>query len=308
MKNDLDHLPDRKQRELAAVVDVLHQEFDAWSKTVKPRNGKAEGGEILKIILFGSYARGTWVDEPHTMKGYKSDYDILVIVNKDYVVNAPGVWAKAEDRFLHDEFFQTPVQIITHTLKEVNERLGKGQYFFSDIAKEGIALYELKGHKLREPKPLTPHEAYEAAKEYFEEKMESAEQFSHFAKDAIARGWNKKAAFFLHQMTENLYDCFLLVHTNYAPATHDLRTLHSMSESRSEELRDIWPEDTKHARRSFQLLRRAYVEARYSKHFRITEEELSWLHKRIAILMAAILTSIKDKLQNLPFNSQPRSL
>ena len=152
MKSDLNHLPDRKQRELTAVVDVLRQEFDAWSKTVKPRNGKAEGGEILKIILFGSYARGTWVDEPHTMKGYKSDYDILVIVNKDYVIKASDLWTKAEDRFLHDEFFQTPVQVITHTLGEVNAFLGKGQYFFTDIAKEGIAprwcveLFDIREH------------------------------------------------------------------------------------------------------------------------------------------------------------------
>jgi predicted nucleotidyltransferase len=38
-------------------------------------------GRILKIILYGSYARGGWVDEPHTAKGYQSDFDLLIIVS-----------------------------------------------------------------------------------------------------------------------------------------------------------------------------------------------------------------------------------
>ena len=62
MRTDLDHLPERKQRELERIVEILHEEFEdalvlgaaEWKKR----------GRILKIILFGSHARGTWVDEP----------------------------------------------------------------------------------------------------------------------------------------------------------------------------------------------------------------------------------------------------
>ncbi|NRQ17706.1 hypothetical protein BHMPCIPO_04969 [Ensifer sesbaniae] len=79
MRTSLEHLPEKKQRELARVVEIVHEEFadalEGGSADFKKR------GRILKIILFGSYARGTFVDEPHTMKGYRSDYDILVIVN-----------------------------------------------------------------------------------------------------------------------------------------------------------------------------------------------------------------------------------
>ena len=64
MRNDLDHLPADKQRELARVVQIIFEEFEdglalatqAWRKK----------GRIQKIILYGSYARGGWVDEPHT--------------------------------------------------------------------------------------------------------------------------------------------------------------------------------------------------------------------------------------------------
>lgn len=79
MKSSLDHIPHRKQRELARVLEILHEEFeDALNEGTADFKKR---GRILKIILFGSYARGTFVDEPHTMKGYRSDFDLLVIVN-----------------------------------------------------------------------------------------------------------------------------------------------------------------------------------------------------------------------------------
>ena len=43
--------------------------------------------KIAMIILFGSYARGDWVQEdyePGTMgKGYQSDFDILLVLKKN---------------------------------------------------------------------------------------------------------------------------------------------------------------------------------------------------------------------------------
>ncbi|MGK9055281.1 nucleotidyltransferase, partial [Neorhizobium petrolearium] len=64
MKSSLDHIPPRKQRELERVLQILHEEFEDALK-----GGAAEfkkRGRILKIILFGSYAKGGWVDEPFT--------------------------------------------------------------------------------------------------------------------------------------------------------------------------------------------------------------------------------------------------
>jgi hypothetical protein len=45
--------------------------------------------------------------------------------------------------------------LFVETLHEVNDKLAQGYYFFTDIKKEGIALYELKGHTLAEPKNLS---------------------------------------------------------------------------------------------------------------------------------------------------------
>lgn len=302
MKKDLDHLPLRKQDELRIVVDVLFEEFETWSQTIKPRGGKATGGRIVKIILFGSFARGGWVEDRLT--GYRSDFDVLVVVNKDYLVEANEIWSKAEDRFFREKRVKTPVQIIVHTLGEVNDFLGRGQYFFSDIVKEGIELYNLPGHRFREPKPLTPEVAYDVAKEHYEEWMEAADEFLFFFETGMQKKFYKRAAFQLHQATESLYICQLLVTTNYRPNTHNLKHLRSLTEGREERLRGIWPSDTKPARRRFDLLKRAYVEARYSKHYKITEEELTWLVERAQTLRATVEAACKERISALEAASQ----
>ena len=56
----LAHLPDRKRRELERVAAILFDEFDDALKTKLSMKGKR--GRILKLILFGSYARGDWVE------------------------------------------------------------------------------------------------------------------------------------------------------------------------------------------------------------------------------------------------------
>ena len=79
MKSDLDHLPETKRRELEHIKTVLMREFEeAIAGGTQPwrRNGK-----ILKIILFGSFSRNDWVDEPEN--GYQSDWDLLVIVSHE---------------------------------------------------------------------------------------------------------------------------------------------------------------------------------------------------------------------------------
>ena len=79
MKTDLDHLPERKRRDLERIVEILFAEFED-ATAISTQNWKKQG-RILKVILYGSYARGDWVADP--VGGYYSDYDILVVVNHE---------------------------------------------------------------------------------------------------------------------------------------------------------------------------------------------------------------------------------
>lgn len=46
----------------------------------------------------------------------------------------------------------------------MNQALKRGEYFWVDIARDGIVLYELPCHPLAIPVPLTPADAYQMAR------------------------------------------------------------------------------------------------------------------------------------------------
>jgi predicted nucleotidyltransferase/HEPN domain-containing protein len=301
MRTDLDHLPPAKQRELDRVVQILFEEFG--EATALATQEWKKKGRILKIILYGSYARGGWVDEPHTAKGYQSDFDILVIVNDQRLTDRVEYWVKAEERLNRElaitKTLKTPVNFIVHTSHEVNDGLAHGRYFFMDVAKDGIAIYQSDGSELHEPKPKTPAQALAMAKEYFEEWFPSAMQRYEGAKFQIGKGHLKPAAFDLHQSTEYLYHCALLVCTFYTPHVHNLAFLRTQAERLDRRLVHVWPMDTRQERAMFEKLKDAYVKARYSKHYRIDADELAWLGERVEELGRVVHTLCSDRLAEL---------
>nr|WP_315382422.1 HEPN domain-containing protein [uncultured Sphingomonas sp.] len=301
MRTSLDHLPPAKQRELERVVQILFEEFgDAIAIATSDWKKQAR---ILKVILYGSYARGGWIDEPHTAKGYQSDFDLLVIVNSDKLTDRVEFWATAEDRLNRElaitKTLRTPVNFIVHTLQEVNDGLAHGRYFFMDVARDAIALYESDPSELHQPKPKTPSQALAMAREYYGEWMPSAQDFFDGCKDAVARGKLKKAAFDLHQATERLYHCVLLVCTFYTPHVHNLGFLRTQAERIDPRLVDAWPRDQRIDRSRFEKLKEAYVKARYSKHYRISAEELAWLSERVEVLGQAVQVICEERIAAL---------
>jgi predicted nucleotidyltransferase/HEPN domain-containing protein len=288
MRTGLDHLPRGKQRELAHVVRVLFEEFEA--QTARATQGWKKRGRILKVILYGSYARGGWVDDPKG--GYKSDYDILVVVNDARLTDPIEYWATADDRLMRDvtinRALSAPVNFIVHDLADVNDQLSHGRPFFADIAEQGIALYEAEGFELATPRVLPPEEAKAEARKHFERWFESAGMFLDTARFTQSKGGKNEAAFILHQAAERLYHCVLLVLTLYSPKSHKLNFLRSRAEEVAPELIDAWPRGDRAGRRSFELLREAYVNARYSPQYSISEEQLAWLGERIAVLQELV--------------------
>jgi uncharacterized protein len=296
MRTDLDHLPPAKQRELARVVQILLAEFDeVTARATQPwrRNGK-----IYKIILFGSFARDDWVDEPEN--GYQSDFDLLIVVSHRDLTEIGDYWYVAEDKILRDQTITRPVNIIVHSIDEVNQALKRGEYFWVDILRDGIALYELANHPLTTPKPLTSADAHRMAQEYFDRWLPSVDAFVRGAGYAMRDGDLNKAAFDLHQATERLYISFLLVSTLYFPRSHNIKFLRSLAEAKDVRLIDAWPRTTKLERRCFELLKRAYVEARYSASYSISRENLDALTggvRRLRDLVEAVAIENLEKLQ-----------
>ena len=159
MKRPLRKLPAGKRRELDHAVSILRETF---AETVSTRKApRLRDGKILKIILFGSYARGDWVEDP--VGRYFSDYDILVVVDHEDLTDIPEFWADTEARLLADltegRVLRTQISPIYHSLDDVNEKLRLGRYFFMDMLRDGILLYDEPGHPFVEPKQLSSGEA-----------------------------------------------------------------------------------------------------------------------------------------------------
>jgi uncharacterized protein len=281
MHDDLSHLPAKQQDELQRAVRILMEEFE--KATALGNQGWKRGGKILKVILFGSYARSDWVDDPKS--GYQSDFDLLIIVSHEKLTDVSEYWYVAEDRILRDEAIGRQVNIIVHDLDDVNQALKRGEYFWADIVRDGIVLYELPNHPLAAPVPLTQAEALRMAERYFEKYAKSATNWLKMAQLSMQEGpdrdWLNKAAFNLHQAAETAYACFLLTTTFYFPKSHNIKFLRSLAEDKEPRLIEAWPRATKIDRRRFELLKRAYVEARYSPNYTISIEDLDALYASV---------------------------
>jgi predicted nucleotidyltransferase/HEPN domain-containing protein len=299
MRNELDQLPAAKRRELSFVIAAIRGGFDfAVARRTMP---SLRGGKLLKIILFGSYARGDWVEDP--VGRYFSDFDLLVVVDREELTDVPEFWAKTEEHLLQElatgEVLRTPVSLIYHSLEDVNEKLRLGRYFFMDIVRDGIVLFEEDGHPFAEPQPLSGGQALTETQDYYQEWFQSAAGFLDTASYAIHQARPKEAAFQLHQAAERFYHCLFLVRTLYSPKTHNLNHLRQLAEAVEPRLKEVWPRETKFERRCYELLREAYVKARYSREYRITDEQLAWLFERVELLRAIVREVCEARIANL---------
>jgi hypothetical protein len=95
---------------------------------------------------------------------------------------------------------------------------------------------------------------------------------------------------------ERFYHCTLLVLTLYSPKSHKLNFLRSHAEEVTPELIAVWPRDDRMARRCYELLRQAYVNARYSPHYMISEEELRYAAGRVAELQRLVEEVCRKRL------------
>lgn len=268
MKTRPKHLPPQKLHTLDEIVAAIRQRHD-----------------VEMIILFGSHARGDWVEdeyeEDHITYEYRSDFDILIVTAE-----------KSDERDVaYDSDLKhqlepggrgSRVNYIVHTIHHVNQMLAERRFFFMDILEEGYLLYDSKRYKLaRPPKALPADVMLQHARDYFEEWMDSADGFLKMARKAMAESEWKIAAFLLHQATERYITCLLLVHTGYRPKEHDMEKLIRQAAGFDPRYQTVFPQQSASDKRLFDLLRRAYVDARYSKNYRITEAELHAISMQI---------------------------
>jgi len=278
-------LPDDKQREIKHLASLICEHYTPTT-----------------IILFGSYARGNWVEEKFEedvpFHRYQSDYDVLVLIDDRRINNQRQLEENLEDLLNESDQIATPVSILVHDLDFINAQLAKSQYFFSDIKKEGILLYG-QDLLLKKAKKMSPVQRSQLAEEDFKFWFDKAIDFYDGFEFYLEKGSLNIAAFSLHQTAEKLYTTMLLVYTRYKPNSHDLRKLRKMANACDERFSDVFLLNNQEKKRLFNLLRAAYVDARYKKTYVITQDELAELQKEVNKLRRLTDVLCHEKIASL---------
>ena len=276
MKTSINYLPEQKRDELRRIVKCVLE--------VLP------GCEM--IILYGSYARNTYVDYDQRIEYgirtcFMSDYDILVVTNTRFQRHVIShILSKATDNYYKgmNRNESTTVQFIDESIDDLNKAIDKNRYFYTDIKREGIMLYNSGRYKLARRRKQNYREIKELAEEYYNERFERGNEFLLGAIFYNEQGLHKMASFNLHQACENYYNSIILTFTLYSPKEHSLIKLSARAKTHSLESSKAFPRNTEEEKRLFDLLQDAYVQARKSIHFRITQEDIEALIPKVELL------------------------
>jgi len=191
MKTSLEHLPERKREQVAAIAALLSAE-----------------APVEMVILFGSHARGDWVEDPEN--AYFRDFDLLAVTATEALARSPSLWTDMARR-ARALAGRTPVTLIAHDIKEINHALRLGQYFFIDILREGVIVHDSRRYSLASPKALTPADRLQLGLVNFRYWYPSATELWRTAGHAAGRGLGAQAAFLLHQAVERYFGAAYLV-------------------------------------------------------------------------------------------------
>lgn len=282
MHTDLSDLPDHKRQELASIVQLIRAK-----------------AEVELIILFGSYARGEWVEDRYVKDGityeYRSDFDLMVVLDCERESAHGRKWNKIREAIRGEPAIKTPVSLITEDVRHVNRELERGQYFYTDVKREGRLLYDSGRWELAETRKLDPAQRAEIAQGHFDRWFERAASALKSAQ--LIRGHDPHdAAFMLHQATERFLFAVILVHTDYKPKTHSIDALHQQVRGLDARFVHLFPQATDFERRAFDRLKRAYTEARFEPDYEITAEELDWLTGQVEELQRQTEVACREKI------------
>ncbi|MCU0686692.1 MAG: HEPN domain-containing protein [Polyangiaceae bacterium] len=264
MKTSFDHLPDDKRAKLAAIAALFREALP-----------------LGLLVLFGSHARGDWVVDEDT--GYQSDFDLLAVVHDPARAEDLVFWRELEARF-REIAAPTPLTLIVHDVRFVNREIRMGQYFFADVVNEGVALHDGRHFALARPKALNQEERLALGEQNFAYWFESAGDFVRGARYYAGLGRLNPAAFSLHQAAERYYHAAALVITGYKEKSHDLEALGKSAAAQHPSLAGALPRAEPEDERLFLLLKKAYIDARYSRSYRVTLDELAAMQIRVLAL------------------------
>jgi uncharacterized protein len=242
----------------------------------------------VKIICYG-YRTSTMDDwscffdgDTHN-KRITPTYDFLIITND-------------EEKRAHYEIIEIAEQqafpmgcdttIIVQQLNEANKALENGSRFISTVYRKGLMLYNGNGLPLSTPpQELDIPVLKKLVEDSWNRRFGLSRRFLKTANYCFDNGWNEQTIFDLHQSVEHACVAIIRAYTGFRPTTHNLSRLLDLICNFSQELVTLFPRQTKEETNLFNILNRAYSEARYNEKYTVTTEIAKLLIGRVTTLL-----------------------
>lgn len=274
MRNFINHLNIYKQEEIKAISDII---LNLWANYLKSE----------MIIVFWDYIKNddyfiNVVKEWDQVVNYLEIIDILIITRRPSQEKNLKLSRKILTQIKNCKKISANVNILVEDIFSFNEWISEWRYFYLDILQNWILLFDSWKCKLKNWKNISLEELKEIKKSDFEAWFEISWEFYLDYKNAFERKSFRMAIFYLHQTAESLITCYLLVKDWYKPKTHDLEILYSKIKSLSEKFNKFF--DLEIEEYYFNLLKWAYIDARYKKSYKVDMEELIFLENKVVFL------------------------
>jgi HEPN domain-containing protein len=250
--------------------------------------------KIAFIILFGPFACGDVTAN--------SNYNFLILTKDKKYANrnkanrlrkriSDAINNKTKDK---THRFHLTIEPVDYANSWTNPK----RYFFADIKRDGILLYDSGEFELlRLPELEINSEArIKSATINYCHLLDKANDFMKYFQFGIDNGNLKGVAFNLHQAAETLFNCTILVFNGYEPRTHDLLELNKLCSANSNQFLNIFLNNNAEEKRAFDLLRKAYLKARYDEQYEINKNQLEYLAERVRILMEIVISNCEQRI------------
>ncbi|MBL0882276.1 MAG: HEPN domain-containing protein [Chitinophagaceae bacterium] len=226
---------------------------------------------------------------------YMSDYIVLVLLENLANKEAHEWQDKIENQGM-------PVTSIVLTMCTFNEWLQLGHRFAVKVQQSAEILYDSGNQQLQFSHTAIPNDEQHIIEKHWREGMIKAKEFLAGSELYKIRKQYAMATFMLHQSAEQSLHTILKMGTGYHANTHNIDRLLRYAGLVSDQLTNIFPQKTEADKQLFQLLQKAYSDARYKSDYTISYDQLLCLTEKVRCMHEVLSSYKRVKLNSHTIN------
>jgi HEPN domain-containing protein len=238
-----------------------------------------------------------WEESADQQTAFPTTYDLLILINEGEKKSEHEVIQLAEQQAAA---LDCDVTCMVQQFTAFKEGVEKGYRFDTTVYRKAVTVYS-SGRQFLPVLPPEPDIQKRKSKieAHWSQCFTPAQRFFKAATDCQRDNWPEQAAFNLHQSAQHACMAILRVYTGYRSTTHNLSRLLALIENCSFRPSAIFPCLTKEEKELFNLLNRAYSEARYKEGYVMPAEKVAILKERVQELLNVAEQLYQQKIQEL---------